>query len=95
MSNKPKLKQENTLTVDMVILNPALEPGADSAKLAEILKIPQGNEGFFTEKEPDLTSTATAQDGIFIAGCAQGPKDVAETVAEAEATAGRILSLSR
>jgi heterodisulfide reductase subunit A len=87
--------KENTLTVDMVILNPALEPGADSAKLAQVLNIPQGEGGFFSEKEPDLTPVATAQEGIFIAGCAQGPKDIAETVAEAEATAGRILSLSK
>jgi heterodisulfide reductase subunit A len=87
--------KEHTLTVDMVILNPALEPGADSAKLAQILNIPQGEGGFFSEKEPDLTPVATAQEGIFIAGCAQGPKDIAETVAEAEATAGRILSLSK
>jgi len=87
--------KENTLTADMVILNPAVEPGIDSSKLAEILNIPQSKEGFFGEKEPDLTSVATAQDGILIAGCAQGPKDIAETVAEAEAAAGRILSLSR
>jgi heterodisulfide reductase subunit A len=87
--------KESTLAVDMVILNPALEPGADSAKLAGILNIQQGKDGFFNEKEPDLTSVATEQDGIFIAGCAQGPKDIAETVAEAEAAAGRILSLSK
>jgi heterodisulfide reductase subunit A len=87
--------KENTLNVEMVILNPALEPGTDSPKLAEILNIPQGEGGFFSEKEPGLTSIATAQDGIFIAGCAQSPKDIAETVAEAEATAGRILSLSK
>jgi heterodisulfide reductase subunit A len=87
--------KENTLTAEMVILNSALEPGNDSSKLAEILNIPQGEDGFFSEKEPDLTSVATAQDGIFIAGCAQSPKDIAETVTEAEATVGRILSLSR
>jgi len=87
--------KENTLTVDMVILNPALEPGADSSKLAEILNIPQSKDGFFSEKQPDLTSVDTVKEGIFIAGCAQGPKDIAETVAEAEATAGKILSLSR
>ena len=78
----------------MVILNPALEPRADSSKLAKILNIPQSGDGFFSEKEPDLTSVTTTQDGIFIAGCAQGPKDIAETIAEAEATAGRILSRS-
>jgi heterodisulfide reductase subunit A len=87
--------KENTLTADMVILNPALEPGPDSSKLSKILNIRQDKDGFFSEKEPDLTSIDTVQDGIFIAGCAQGPKDIAETVAEAEATAGRILSLSK
>jgi len=87
--------KESTLAVDMVVLNPAVEPGADSSKLAETLDISQDKDGFFSEKEPDLTSVATAQDGIFIAGCAQGPKDVAETIAEAEAASGRILSLLR
>jgi heterodisulfide reductase subunit A len=87
--------KEDALTVDMVVLNPALEPQADSSELAKVLNIPQGEDGFFSEKEPDLTSVATARDGIFIAGCAQNPKDIAETMAEAEATVGRILSLSR
>lgn len=87
--------KENSLTADMVILNPALEAGTDTSKLAKILNIHQDKGGFFSEKEPDLTSVATAQDGIFIAGCAQGPKDIAETVAEAEAAAGRVLSLSK
>lgn len=92
---KTEDNKESTLAVDMVILNPALEPGSDSAKLAGILNIKQDRDGFFSAKEPDLTSIATVQDGIFIAGCAQGPKDIAETVAEAEAAAGRILSLSK
>jgi heterodisulfide reductase subunit A len=87
--------KEKSLAVDMVILNPALEPGPDAKKLAEILKIQQGKDGFFSEKEPDLSSIVTAQDGIFIAGCAQGPKDIAETIAEAEAVAGRILALPK
>ena len=87
--------KENTLAVDMVVLNPAIEPAADSPKLAEILNIPQDKNGFFNERDPDLSSVTTATDGIFIAGCTQGPKDIAETVAEAEAAVGRILSLSR
>jgi heterodisulfide reductase subunit A len=87
--------EENTLNVDMLILAPAIEPGVDSARLAEILGIPQDEHGFFSEKEPDLDSVDTSREGIFIAGCAQSPKDVPDTVAEAEATVGRILSLSR
>jgi heterodisulfide reductase subunit A len=87
--------EENTLNVDMLILVPAIEPRVDSSKLAEILAIPQDEHGFFSEKEPDLDSVNTSREGIFIAGCAQSPKDVPDTVAEAEATVGRILSLSR
>ena len=88
--------KETTLNVDMLILSPALEPGVDSAKLAQILGIPQGDSGFFTEKVPDIDSSIdTVKEGIFVAGCAQGPKDIPDTVAQAEATVGKILSLSR
>jgi heterodisulfide reductase subunit A len=87
--------EENTLNVDVLILAPAIEPQSDSSELAEILAIPQDEHGFFSEKEPDLDSVDTSREGIFIAGCAQSPKDVPDTVAEAEATVGKILSLSR
>jgi heterodisulfide reductase subunit A len=87
--------KEDTLNVDMLILAPAIEPAVDSARLAEILAIPKDEHGFFSEKEPDLDSVGTSREGIFIAGCAQSPKDVPDTVAEAEATVGKILSLSR
>jgi heterodisulfide reductase subunit A len=87
--------EENTLNVDMLILAPVIEPAVGSSRLAEILAIPQDEHGFFSEKEPDLDSVNTSREGIFIAGCAQSPKDVPDTVAEAEATVGRILSLSK
>jgi heterodisulfide reductase subunit A len=87
--------EKNTLNVDMVILAPAIEPAVGSSRLAEILAIPQDEHGFFNEKEPDLDSVNTSREGVFIAGCAQSPKDVPDTVAEAEAAVGRILSLSK
>jgi len=81
--------------VDMVILARALEPELDTSRVVDILNIPQGEGGFFSEKERDLSSVGTSQDGIFIAGCAQGPKDIPDTVAQAEAAVGRILSVLR
>jgi heterodisulfide reductase subunit A len=87
--------KQNTVTVDMVILAPAMEPRVDSPEMAKILDIPQGEGGFFTEKEPELDSVGTEREGVFIAGCAQGPKDIQESVAQAEAAVGKILSLSR
>ena len=87
--------EESTLNVDMLILAPAIEPEIGSSKLAEVLAIPQDEYGFFSEEKPDLDSVGTSREGIFIAGCAQSPKDIPDTVAEAEATVGKILSLSR
>ena len=88
--------EENGLNVDMMILAPAIEPVSGSSELAQMLGIPQGIGGFFNEKEPDLDSSVdTLRDGVFVAGCAQGPKDIPDTVAQAEATVGKILSLSR
>ena len=80
--------KENTLEVDMVILAPAIEPGADSAELAKTLAIPQGAGGFFSEGGPE----GALPEGVFIAGCAQGPKSIGESVAQAGAMVGRILS---
>lgn len=87
--------EERALDADMLILAPAIEPGVDSARLAEVLAITRDEHGFVSEKEPDVDSIDTSREGIFVAGCAQSPKDVPDTVAEAEATVGRILSLSR
>ena len=87
--------RESTIDVDMVILAPAIEPQAGSSQLATILGVSQDEHGFFSQKEPDLDSVGTSREGIFIAGCAESPKDIPDTVAEAQATVGRILSVSR
>jgi heterodisulfide reductase subunit A len=86
--------KEDTLAVDMVILAPAIEPRAGSSELAEALGISQGDDGFFSARDLELAPVDTAREGILIAGCAQGPKDVGDSVAQAEAVAGRILSLA-
>lgn len=86
---------ESTIDVDMVILAPAIEPQAGSSELATILGVSQDEHGFFSQKEPDLDSVGTSREGVFIAGCAESPKDIPDTVAEAQATVGRILSVSR
>ncbi len=82
--------KENSLPVDMVILAPAIEPGGDTSKLAKILDIPQDEHGFF--QEVPYATVATPREGVFIAGCAQDPKDIQDTVAQSEAAVGRILS---
>jgi len=50
-------------------------------------------DGFFMEKHPKLDPVATMNDGIFIAGCCQSPKDIPTSVVQASAAASRILAM--
>jgi len=79
--------------VDMVILATALEPRADVSEVAKLVGISQSADGFFLERHPKLDPVATMTDGVFIAGCCQGPKDIPDTVAQASAAATRVLAL--
>ncbi len=77
---------------DLAVLSVAIEAAKDAQDLARIFDIPQGEGGFFTEEHTELSPASTIKEGIFIAGCAQGPKDVQSTVAQGQAAAGNILS---
>ncbi|MGQ9546873.1 MAG: 4Fe-4S binding protein [Dehalococcoidia bacterium] len=79
--------------VDMVILCCALEARSDAENLAKLLNINRRADGFFLERHVKLDPVATPTDGIFIAGCCEGPRDIPDTVAQAEATAAKALSL--
>jgi heterodisulfide reductase subunit A len=89
-------KDENngkkTYAADMVILSPALEPTSDSIKLSEFTGVSQGDEGYFDEEHEKLGPVTTSTEGVYIAGCAQGPKSIPETIIQAEAVTGNILS---
>jgi len=95
-----KVRCEDTLIgkfreipVDMVILCNAIEPRRDSDTVRRLFSLSKSPDGFFLERHPKLDPTATTTDGVFIAGCAQGPKDIPDTVAQAGSAAARILSL--
>jgi heterodisulfide reductase subunit A2 len=95
-----KIRCEDTLIgkfreipVDMAILCNAIEPRKDSDMIRRLFSISKSPDGFFLERHPKLDPTSTATDGVYIAGCAQGPKDIPDTVAQASSAAARILSL--
>ena len=81
------------ISVDMVVLCPAMIPAKNSNRLSEILSISQGKEGFFAEGHKTLAPVSTTIEGIFIAGCAQSPKDIQGSIAQGAAAAGQILSM--
>lgn len=84
--------KSDTVISDMVILAPAIEGARDAPDLAKIFDISQGEDGFFIEAHTNIAPASTDREGIFIAGCAQGPKDIQSSVAQAQAAAGSILS---
>jgi heterodisulfide reductase subunit A len=45
------------------------------------------------ERHPKLAPVNTFTDGVFLAGCCQGPKDIPDTVAQAGAAAGEALAM--
>jgi heterodisulfide reductase subunit A len=81
------------IPVDMVILSVGLEPLSDAQELRRMFNISCSTEGFFLERHPKLAPVNTFTDGIFLAGCCQGPKDIPDTVAQAGAAAAEALAL--
>ena len=89
---------ENTLIgkqmripVDMVILSAGLEPRHDTKEVAHLFGISCSADGWLLERHPKLDPVATMTEGILIAGCVQGPKDIPSSVAQGAAAAARVV----
>jgi heterodisulfide reductase subunit A len=83
--------QQDTFKADMVIISPAMIPRKETEHLAKILGISQDERGFFATHEERLSPITTEKEGVYITGCAEGPKDIPESIAQAEAAAGKVL----
>ncbi len=83
--------KQRRIPVDMVILSSGLQPRADAKEVGKLFGISCSTDGWFTEKHPKLDPMATMTEGIFIAGCAQGPKDIPSSVAQGAAASARVL----
>jgi len=77
------------IPADYVVLNVGMVPRAESLEVQSMLKIAKGIEGFFTEAHAKLKPLDTPTDGIFLAGTAQGPKDITDCAAMGSAAAAK------
>jgi len=80
------------LDVDYLVLAAAIEPN-DVSDLSERFKIPLNSDGFFLEAHMKLRPVDFANDGLYLAGMAHFPKPIDETIAQANAAAGRALTI--
>lgn len=83
--------KQRRIPVDMVILSSGLQPRHDAKEVGKLFGISCSTDGWFTEKHPKLDPVATMTEGIYIAGCAQGPKDIPSSVAQGAAASARVL----
>jgi len=84
--------EEIEVPVDLVVLAVGFMPRSIDT-LTEQLKISPGNDRFLAEVHPKLRPVETAVPGIILAGTAQGPMNIQETVAASSAAASKVATL--
>jgi len=83
------LGEEVSIDAGTLVLSAAIVARADRAELAQLLKLPLTQDGFYLEAHMKLRPVDFATDGIYLAGLAHGPKLFDESIAQALAAAGR------
>ncbi len=78
---------------DAVVLGMAMVPNPAGKELAEKLGLFTDEHGFITEAHSKLHPLETSVPGIYVAGTAQGPKDIPDSVAHASGAASKVLVL--
>ncbi len=87
------VKAEDTLAneiyeeeADLVVLATGIMPRKDSKDISSMLGLSHTPDKFYAEKDPqDIINTNI--DGVYLAGCCQGPKDIPDAVAQASGAA--------
>jgi heterodisulfide reductase subunit A len=82
-----------TLDADQVVLSAGIEPSPDNGELAQMLKVPLNEDGFFLEAHAKLRPLDFAADGVYLAGLAHSPRFIEETIAQANGAAIRAVTL--
>jgi len=83
----PDIGQLLKIEADLVVLSCATIPSSGTGQLSQILGIKRDENGFFKEVHPKLRPVETNVRGIYICGAAQGPKDIPNSIIQANAAA--------
>ncbi len=95
-----RVRLEDTLTgrkseelYDLVVLSAGREASEGTKDIARVAGLQTAGAGFIKEYHPKLAPVDTQRTGMFVAGTAQGPKTIPESIAQAKAAAARIVSM--
>jgi heterodisulfide reductase subunit A len=81
------------VSADLVVLGMAMLPSVGAQELADRLGINANEQGFFTENHIKIDPLESTRPGIYLAGAAQGPKDIPDSVAQGSGAASKVLGL--
>jgi len=81
------LQRPIDLEVDLVVLASAVQPSAGADTVRKLFGVSNSQDGWMLEAHPKLNPCGTTTAGVFLAGVCQGPKDIPDTVAQAEGAA--------
>jgi len=91
---EPVLREEITIPADMIVLSSSIEPDFENNSIvAQMLKVPLNQEGFFLEAHVKLRPVDFATEGVFMCGMAHSPKNMRESVIQGKAAAGRAATI--
>jgi len=82
-----------SIPYDNIILVTGIRANEEGIKIAEMIKAPRDEEGFLLESHPKLGPAESPNPGIFLAGGAQGPKNLEEAISHGLAAASKAASL--
>ncbi len=86
---EPIVGKQLELAPGLLVLSSRIDPCGDNGALAQLLKVPTNEDGFFLEAHVKLRPVEFATEGIFVAGLAHSPKNIPETIAQAQAAAAK------
>lgn len=89
----PIVNEQLLLNADLVALSVAITAPTDNTRLAQMLKVPLNEDGFFLEAHVKLRPVDFATEGVFLCGMAHGPKSIEESIAQAYAAVSRACTI--
>jgi len=81
------------IKADMVVLSTGMNPSKGTLEAIEVLGLGKGPNGFLSEIHGCLKPQETKNIGIYICGCAAGPKNIPYSVSTALAAASKASAL--
>ena len=92
-TNDPVLEETIKIEADQLVLSAGITHGDSNEELAQMLKIPVNQDGFFLEAHAKLRPVDFATDGVFFCGLAHSPRLMKESISQAKAAVSRACTI--